>query len=137
MCNAVTVSTLLRIFDAHEENHFFFEKTVVIHPSVETYIQTTSKYTTSRWVDLFFPGRVRDYYAEKPEESGAVLKVKNRAGGGGGGFGFSLGTDHGGIVVLWLTPHSRRLLYLQWLCRFGLRWGRLQFSQKSRRPMKI
>lgn len=55
----------------------------IIHPSVETYIQTTSKYTTSRWVDLFFPGQVRDYYAEKPEESGAVQKVKNRAGGGG------------------------------------------------------
>lgn len=59
------------------------KKTVSIHPSVETYIQTTSKYTTSRWVDLFFPGRVRDYYAEKPEESEAVLKVKNRAGGVG------------------------------------------------------
>lgn len=57
MCNAVTVSTLLRIFDAHEENHFFW-KTVFIHPSVETYIQTTLKYTTSRWVDLFFQGEL-------------------------------------------------------------------------------
>lgn len=86
---------------------------------METYIQSTLKKTISRWVDLFFQGELELTHKSR-RIIGAVLKIKNYVHPelSQGGFGFSLGVDHGGIVVQWLTPHSRRLLYLLSLCWF-------------------